>query len=274
MSHAFEESDIVYGKAGGTELFGRLYKPLAGGPFPAVVEVHGGAWTANDRFTNVDIHRVLAEAGVVVLAIDFRMPPECQYPEPMADINLAVRWLKREAAHLGSAPERVGLVGTSSGGHQAMLSMLKPDDHRYMDHELPGGEGIDASVAYIAVCWPIVDPLARYRMVQASGNERLVNAHHAYWPDEAAMAEGNPQLILERGEGVRPLPPALVLQGTSDGNVTPTMATDFRDAYRAAGGDLRLEVFEDAPHAFIGLDPTSDDSVKALSLIREFVAPR
>ena len=60
--------------------------------------------------------------------------------------------------------------------------------------------GIDASVKFCAMCWPVADPLARYEMVVANGNERLQNAHHAFWPDEAAMSEGNPQLILERGE--------------------------------------------------------------------------
>jgi acetyl esterase/lipase len=39
------------------------------------MEVHGGAWIGNDRLTNVDIDQALAASGVVVMAVDFRMPP-------------------------------------------------------------------------------------------------------------------------------------------------------------------------------------------------------
>jgi acetyl esterase len=262
--------DIEYARPDGIPLLARLYRPSGKGPFPGVVEVHGGAWTTNDRLTNEAIHRPLAESGVVVMAIDFRMPPMAQYPASIADINLAVRWLKAHAADYRVEPHLVGGVGTSSGGHQLALMAMRPRDPRYAALPLGRDAGVDARLAFMALCWSIVDPLARYRMVKAKGNERLVGAHHAYWPDEAAMDEGNPQRILDRGEPAD-LPPALLIQGTNDDNVTPDMASSFATAYRKAGGDFQLEVFPGEPHAFIAKDPSAAGARRAIGLIVDFV---
>jgi len=261
--------DVEYLRHDGRPLLARIYRPRGTGPFPAVVEVHGGAWTANDRTTNVAIHEPLARAGVVVMAVDFRMPPEAKYPASIGDINVAIRWLKQHARDFNIRPELVGGAGTSSGGHQMMLSALRPRDPRYTALPLPGAT-VDASVAFVALCWPINDPLARYRMVKASGNTRLAQAHEAYWPDEAAMEDANPQLILERGEKA-PLPPVLLLQGTNDDNVTPDMADRFAAWYRKAGGNIELHKIAGQPHAFIARDPAAPAAVKAVETIVGFV---
>ena len=264
--------DLEYARPDGAPLLARLYKPRGPGPFPGVVEVHGGAWTSNDRLTNTPIHQPLAESGVVVMAIDFRMPPGAMYPASPRDINAAVRWLKSKAGQYASRADLVGLLGTSSGGHQAMLSALRPNDPLYAPEG--SGDGTpDASVAFVALCWSVLDPLARYRMVQEKGIQRLVDAHHAYWPSVEAMTRANPQLILERGDPSE-RPPVLLLQGTNDDNLTPDMADNFAAAYRAAGGDITLEKFEGQPHAFIGKDPTSPASVRAIELIKTFVHER
>ena len=71
----FRADDVEYQRQDGQPLLARLYQPIGPGPFPAVLEVHGGAWTGGDRFNNVAIAEALAADGVVVLSIDFRMPP-------------------------------------------------------------------------------------------------------------------------------------------------------------------------------------------------------
>jgi acetyl esterase/lipase len=260
--------DVEYLNAGGTKLLARLYRPPGAGPFPGVVEVHGGAWTANDRTTNSAIDQPLARSGVVVMAVDFRMPPTAGYPASVCDINFAIRWLKHHARDFAVRPELVGGLGTSSGGHQIMLSALRPRDPRY--GVWPLDATVDASLAFVALCWPISDPFARYRMVKGNGNTRLVQAHDAYWPGEAAMEDANPQRILERGEAGR-LPPTLLLQGTSDDNVTPGMADRFAAAYKRAGGAIELHKFEGQPHAFVGKDPAAPAAGKAVETITAFV---
>jgi len=259
--------DLEYLRTADTTLLARFYRPEGSGPFPAVLEVHGGAWTSGDRFNNVAIGEYLAAHGIVVLSIDFRMPPAVRYPETVADVNFGIRFLKANATRFATRAELVGGLGTSSGGHLLLLSALRPHDPRYASFPLLGA---DASLAFAIACWPVADPLARYRAVRERGNKRLVEAHHQFWPSEEAMAEGNPQLILERGEAVEK-PPALITQGTSDDNLTADMAANFAAAYTKAGGSISFHKFEGQPHAFIATDPTAPDAQRALRLIADFI---
>ena len=268
--HGIIVEDIEYAATGGRPLLARLFRPQGEGPFPGVVEVHGGAWTANDRFTNRHIHQPLAESGVAVLALDFRMPPEAMYPAALADINYGIRWFKRNAARWNADAGKVGVLGTSSGGHLAMLGAMRPRDPRYAAAALEDGADVDATVTFCALCWPVADPLARYEMVKTNGNQRLASAHEAFWPDAAAMDEGSPQRILERGEPVE-LPPALLIVGTKDDNLGPDMAGRFVETYRRAGGPMQHEVFPDQTHAFIAKDPGGADARRAVRLIVDFV---
>jgi acetyl esterase/lipase len=199
------------------------------------------------------------------------MPPVARYPDCVADINYAIRWLKQQALAAGVDPGRVGGIGTSSGGHQIMLGAMRPHDERYA--AIPGPEGVDASLAYVIACWPVLDPLARYRMATAKAMEVHVAAHHAYWPDEASQAEGNPQMILDRGEPVQ-LPPVLLIQGTGDVILPSDMADNFAAAYRKAGGVIDLRKFEGQPHTFITKDPEAPASQTAIELIKAFVRER
>lgn len=269
-THSVQQRDIEYLHHGAHVHAARLYAPEGDGPFPAVVEVHGGAWTANDRFSNVALDSGLAAAGIVVLALDFRMPPDGRYPDSVADVNYGIRWLKAHAAELRTRPELVGGLGTSSGGATLLATALRPHDPRYAAIPLAEGAATDAALAFAAVCWPIADPLARYHMAKAKGNDRLVSAHDAYWPGEDAMAEGSPQLILERGEAEKPLPPLIVIQGTNDDNVTPDMAERFVASYRGAGGTAELHPFEGQPHSFVK-EPVSPAGAEAIALIARFV---
>jgi acetyl esterase/lipase len=270
QKHEVIAEDLEYGRVGDTPLLARLYRPRGITGFPAIVDVHGGAWVTNDRLQNAAMDQVIAAAGTAVLALDFRMAPASPYPASIADINLGIRWLKANVARLGGDPRRVGGLGTSSGGHQLWLNVLRPRDPRYTAPKLAGADDVDASLGFVVVCWPISDPVARYAMARETGNERLVKNHDAFFLTEAAMAEANPQTILESGEA-RNLPPALLIQGTADANVTPDMADRFVAAYAKAGGRIALRKFEGQPHTFISQNPTSPASVEALGLITDFI---
>ena len=209
------------------------------------MEVHGGAWVLNDRLANAAIHQHLASKGIAVFALDFRMAPKHRYPAAVEDVALALAWARREFK-----PRKMGTLATSSGA-QVLLTAV-----------LPRGEPLD----FVVACWPILDPLARYRMAKSKGMKNLVDAHHAYFADEAAMAEGNPHLIVERGMA-RSKPPMLILQGTADENVEPHRA----DLFAAIYGNARVVQFDGQPHTFIPKDPGSAASKQALDAIVAFV---
>jgi acetyl esterase len=261
--------DLEYGRAGDTPLIARLYRPRGAAGFASMVNVHGGAWVLNDRLQMAVINEAIAASGTAVLALDFRMPPVAAYPASISDINLGIRWLKANIGKWGGGEgSRVGGIAGSSGGHQLWLNVMRPRDPRYTAHKLAAD--VDASLDFVVACWPISDPVARYKMARETGNDRLVKSHDAYFVTEAVMAEANPQTILERREA-KNLPPALIIQGTADNNVTPDMPERFVAAYTKAGGRITLRKFEGEPHTFIVLNPTSPASVEAIGVIVDFV---
>src|SRR5271170_3418218 len=176
-AYEIQVEDVEYQRQGGRALLGRLYRPRGTGPFAAVLEVHGGAWTSKDRLNNADTATTLAKRGIVVLSIDFRMPPEAPYPASLQDINLGIRWLKLHARDYGSSAERVGAYGTSSGGHQVLLAALRPTDPRYSALTLTGAPEADATLAFVISGWGVIDPLARYKLAQKLGKAELVKNH-------------------------------------------------------------------------------------------------
>ena len=117
--YEIDVEDVEYVRHGAKPLLARVYKPRGAGPFPVIIDLHGGAWTKKDRMSDVSTCEPLAKSGITVVALDFRMPPEAKYPASIADVNYAVRWCKANAKDLKSRPDMIGILGVSSGGHQA-----------------------------------------------------------------------------------------------------------------------------------------------------------
>ena len=215
--------DVEYLRHGDKKLIARLYKPKGDGPFPAVIDLHGGAWTSGDLTGTQGLDETLAKNGFVVASLEFRHNAD-GYPTSLIDINYAIRWVKAHARELKIDPNRIGTAGASSGGHLAMLVAMRPNDQRYASVPLPAGSpAVDATVRAVAMSWPVINPLSRYRNAQKAAKSPnppaysigMKEKHDLYWKTEAAMAEGNPMLILERGENVS-MPPALWVQGRPD----------------------------------------------------------
>src|SRR5258705_3582349 len=163
-TYEFDCADIEYLPQGDKPLLARVHKPRGEGPFPALVECHGGAWCLQDRHTEKLRHQAMAAHGIVSVALDFRSGNEAPYPASVQDINYAVRWAKLNARDLKSRPDLVGLSGQSSGGHLAMLVAMRPHDPRYASIALPAGSPAhDASVRCVVMSWPVINPLSRYR---------------------------------------------------------------------------------------------------------------
>ena len=143
-----EVRDLPYQQLDGQDWLARVYQPVGAGPFPMMVDVHGGAWHNGDRTNNVGMDRALAARGVVVAALDFRQPPQAGYPASIQDVNLGVRWLKANAAEF-KGMATAGALGNSSGGHQVVLNGMRPRDARYAALPLAGHPEVDASLAYV-----------------------------------------------------------------------------------------------------------------------------
>jgi acetyl esterase/lipase len=273
----FTAEDIEYLRHGDQGLNLRLFRPVGDGPFPLIVDLHGGAWCNGDLTDCVPRDEVLVKAGMAVAALDFRHAGD-GYPASAIDINYAIRWLKAHAEEFNLDPDRVGISGQSSGGHLAMLCAMRPHDPRYTSIELDGP--VDATVKCAGLSWPVINPLSRYRHALRAREEAgppkwvgdIPERHDLYWGTELKMEEGNPLLALERGEPLE-LPPALWVQGT------PDIVHDYRDTpsgedvneperfvrnYRAAGGEIELVLVEQSDRSAQSFDPLAAFFVKYL----------
>jgi acetyl esterase len=269
-AYEFTVKDLVYRRDGDKQRLARLYQPAGAGPFPAVLQVHGGAWNNKDRTDGQNAALDLAEAGIVVLAIDFRNAPEAPYPASLQDINYGIRWLKAHAGDFGSSAAQVGAYGTSSGGHQILLAAIRADDPRYRALPLAEAPDMDARLAFVVSGWGVLFPLERYKLAKAKGDAELVKGHDIFFGNEETQIEATPALIIERGEKVY-LPPALVFQGTQDQWTTVDLAQRFADDYRKAGGSVDLLLLEGARHTFLNEHPFEPNSVKALDTMIAFI---
>lgn len=271
--------DVEYMRVNGLSLMATVYRPDGAGPFPMVLEVHGGAWCRGSRQDEHTLNRALAAQGVAVAALDFRLPPQGVYPDSLCDINLALRFFKAHAARWNVDAARVGVMGVSSGGHQAVLAALRANDRRYGAHALPDDAGHDARAAFVVACWPVIDPIGRYRYAKAmrdggkpypSALDRVIPDHEKYWLTEDAMQEGAPAAALERGE-ITVFPPILCVQGDAD-IVHPRAHLDrFIDAYRTAGGEASLRLYPGHAEGFITKQPEADASGEAIRDIVKFI---
>ena len=115
--------------------------------------------------------------------------------------------------------------------------------------------------------WPVIDPLARYRLAQEKGNAELQARHNRYFGDEAGMEAASPPHMIERGERVD-TPPALLLQGSADESLPAGMAERFVQLYSGRGGIIECAKYPGAPHGFMRND---DENTRAAFRLDEVV---
>jgi len=252
-TYAVDIEDVEYLRHGDKPLLARLFKPRGSGPFPIMVELHGGAWVRGDRLNGNVGNEALAQQGVIVVALDFRVPPVAPYPASLADIHYGIRWCKTQAAAWHGRADWIGAMGTSSGAHQAMLLGMRPHDARYAALPSPAGAAsVDGTLGCVIMVSPVIDPLGRYLYAKglrqdvtppAGFADRVVPMHDQYWQTEEAMAEGAPARILAGGERTA-LPPTLCLVRTYEAGHPRPDLEEFVRQYRKAGGKIDMTVFE------------------------------
>ena len=253
----------------GRQLVARIYQPQASGknagPFPALLDLHGGAWTRKDRFANEPMDRAVAASGVLVVAIDMTLAGEAPYPASVQDASYGVRWLKAKAPEWHGDASSVGLLGSSSGGHIAELIALRPRHPLYNQIPFPG----DDTVAYVATRSPISNPFTRWQQAERMKNQNLIGASKTYFHPWEEIHAANPYEILQRREPAV-LRPLLIMQGELDDNVLPAEQKKFADAYRAAGGDVQFEIFPKSVHEWTA-EP-GPQTTRAHEMVKAFIA--
>src|SRR5690606_2311960 len=249
------EEDVAWAERDGDALLARVYRPRGvDGHTPLVVNVHGGAWSAGERTTGAVSGRAPAQAGVAVASIDFRDGRTHRHPAGSEDVAGALRWAPEYARTLGVSARSIGVIGSSSGGHLALLAATTAPD---------------AIAAYVVALWPVSDPYYRYRYAKRAGLERLVAGGESYFCDEETMRKASIPRLVVAGEA-RHLPPTLGVQPGEDSNVPVEMTFDLLRAWQARGGHIEYAYFPEMPHAFGQRESSETDDL--VRLMRDFIA--
>jgi acetyl esterase len=238
--------DLVVDGAEG-RLRARLYVPealvRASSPAsPLLMFIHGGGMMYGDLASHDAPCRFLAEqAGVRVLAIDYRLAPEHQFPVAVEDCAAAYRWLVAHADELGADPARLAVGGDSAGGYLAATTAVTAAE-----------EGLP--LAFQLLVYPATDftQVSRSRELFAEGfflSQRFMDgAQNAYFPPGTDLAD--PQAsVLMRAKFPDGLAPAFVATAGFD------PLRDEGEAYAALlaehGVPVESERYPDLIHGFL-----------------------
>jgi len=106
---------LEFASPGGEALLMDLRVPDGAGPYPVIVYLHSGAWIMGDRFGGPAVRQ--ASRGYAVASIEYRLAPDSIWPAQVEDTKAAIRWLRANAARFRLDADRIGIFGTSAGGH-------------------------------------------------------------------------------------------------------------------------------------------------------------
>jgi acetyl esterase/lipase len=231
--HVERVRNCVYHRAGKRKLCLDVYRaadPARRRPdAPVFLFVHGGAWVIGNKGQQGRLvaHR-LAEAGWVVVSINYRLSPWATFPDHLIDVKRAIRWVREHAAEYGGDPGFVVLGGGSAGAHLASLAALTPNVAEYQ-REFPDVDtSVQGCVAFYGVYdFADRDRAFRHRAFRALLLERIVmKRRFRDAPEEFDKASPRWRL----GEHA---PPFMILHGTRDSLAPLLGARRFRDELRA-----------------------------------------
>lgn len=244
--------DIEYARAGDLPLRLDLYVPQsAPKPRPLVVWIHGGGWRTGSK--EQCRATPLVQHGYVVASINYRLTHEGRWPAQIEDCKAAIRWLRSQADVYGIDPQRIGVWGSSAGGHLAAMLGTSGDVK-----ELEGALGnLDRSSRVQAVCdWCGPSDLTAMAAQAPKRGQSDPNAPDA---PEAFLLGGPVRDLLDKARAASPItyvtpddPPFLIMHGDNDRVVPYQQSVLLDEALRKAGVESKLHTVAGGGHAFGG----------------------
>jgi acetyl esterase/lipase len=250
------KTDIEYGTASGVSLRLDASIPEGPGPFPAVILIHGGGWSAGDKSGGpqkgymAPMHEALTKGGFAWFSINYRLAPDFRHPAASEDVETAIRWLKKNAGTYRVDPRRIAISGESAGGQLAALAAVRGSD--------------DTRVAAAVVFYGMFDFVAETKRrdgVVGPSFVKLFGRESLDEPMRKLMHEASAINFVKPG-----VPPFLLVHGTEDKSVSYEQSVDMQARLREAGVPNELITIKEGPHGMLpwpALAPDFKDRVVA-----------
>ncbi len=238
--------DIEYANAGGHSLLLDVYwHAEATEPEPLVIWIHGGAWRKGSK-NNPRAAARLLEHGYAVASINYRLSDKATFPAQIQDCKAAIRWLRANANRFNIDGERVGVWGSSAGGH---LCALVGTSWHVSEWETVG-DYPNVSSKVQAVC-DFYGPTDFLRMDDRPGRM----THNDPDSPESSLIGGAIQENKAKSQAANPInyivddtPPFLIMHGKEDVLVLWEQSQMLHDALQAKGQASELILYDELGH--------------------------
>jgi acetyl esterase/lipase len=236
--------DVEYARVGDLSLKLDLHRPRREDA-PLIVYVHGGAWRAGSK-SEVPVAKLLDD-GFAIASVDYRLSTQAPFPAQAHDLKAAIRFLRANAAKLRVNAARIGIAGSSAGGHLAALVGVT-NGHRELEGSV--GENLDqrSDVQCIVSLYGASNLQTILSQSTASGLKMrvpalqlLLGGQPAEKPELARLA--SPVAHLDKGD-----PPLLLIHGDADPQMPPQQSREFARAYEALGLPVEYLTIEGGVH--------------------------
>jgi acetyl esterase/lipase len=217
-------------------------KPAAEGPLPLVVYVHGGGWLGGDKRAGATLLPLVQSGEYAVASVGYRLTPEAIWPAQIHDCKAAIRWLRANAGKHGIDPARIGVAGSSAGGHLVTLLGTTAGVE-----DLEGTLGPHGDADSRVVC--VVNQFGPSDFQDISG------ANEAAKGMLAKLLGGRPEEVPEVARAASPLAhvtrddaPIICIHGTKDALVPYSQSTRLDAACAQAGVECLVLTIPDGGH--------------------------
>jgi len=252
--------DVPYATVSPTQKLD-LYLPVGEGPFPVVVNIHGGGFRFGDKRMVPDgVSRALLEAGFAVASVDYRLSGEACFPAAVQDVKAAVRFLRAQADGYRLDAGRIAAFGQSAGGNLAAMLGTSGGEAQFDDPAL-GHTGVTSRVQAVVDWFGPTDFLQMAEQAKAQGirggqkyeeadsfESRYLGAPIREVPDRTRQA--NPVAYVDRDD-----PPFLIQHGADDPLVPVAQSQLLAEALEAAGCRVQFVCLPGAGHGDRGGKP-------------------
>ena len=247
---------IPFAAPDGQRLTLDVYRPVADGRFPGVVQIYGGAWQRGAPGDNPQFARYLAARGYVVFAIDYRHAPKWPWPAQIADVRTALTWIREHGSEYATDLSRIALIGRSAGAHLALMAAYEPG--------APPVRGVVSFYGPVDLADGYRHPPRPDPLDVRAIDEALLSGTPDHVPDR--YREASPIRYVNRK-----LPPTLLIYGARDHVVEARFGEMLHERLQSTGTPSVLLEIPWAEHAFDAI-PSGLSGQLALYYTEQFLA--
>lgn len=270
-SSNYTKSEIIYGRKDGMALTMTVLTPKQHHTGKAIISVISGNWISSERSRQKFPERsqIFINNGYTVFGVMVSSQPQYTIPDEISDLKRAVRFIRYNANEYGIDAGKIGITGSSSGGHLSLM-IATTDDNNISKTSDPVDK-VSSRVQAAAVFFPPTDFInyggknTSEKINQAGLVLARVAAAFDFksWNDTTgtfvSITDTNKRLAIAKQ--ISPIysvssddPPTIIIHGDRDMLVPKQQSESFIEKLKQANVPCKLIIKEGGSHGWIGME--------------------